>query len=179
MANVQGAYCALEDLRTGDLATPSYTSRDQYIKNAAEEIDTALGHLYVTPFVIDSDDEFRPSILYLKKCNWLLASGRMIADIAAAGESDNLHAYAKRMLDEAMEMLEYIANGKFVLAGAEQIVSVDAENWTGPSIHNEDSVSMVQQFYDIRRPSPFYVPRIPPMYPPIQPYDNESDVSSA
>ena len=174
MPNVAGAYCAVEDMRTGDIATPSYTTKAQYITNAAEEIDAALGHLYVTPIVIDSTPEFRPSILYLKKCNWLLASGRMISDVAASGESDSLNAYAKRMLDEACEMLDYIKSGKYIMTGAAQIESPDAENWTGPSVHNQDSVSMVEQFYELRRPWPWYTPRIPPMYPPIQPYDNEA-----
>lgn len=173
MANVPGAYCAIEDMRTGDIATPSYTTKAQYITNAAEEIDAALGHLYVTPIEIDEDPENRPSILYLKKCNWLLASGRMISDVAAAGESDNLHAYAKRMLDEVAEMLEYIISGKYIMTGAEQIVATDATNWTGPAIFNEDGQSLVEQFYVLKRPSPFYVPPIPPLSPPIRPYDDE------
>lgn len=177
MPNVAGAYCAVEDMRTGDIAVPSYTTKAQYITNAAEEIDAAIGHLYVTPVVIDADPAHRPSILFLKKINWLLASGRMISDIAAAGESDNLNAYAKRLLDEACEMLEMLTSGKYVMSGAAQIESGDAENWTGPGIHNEDSVSMVEQFYTLRRPSPLYLPPLPPTYPPIVPYDEE--VSSA
>lgn len=175
MPNVAGAYCAVEDMRTGDIAVPSYTTVAQYISNAAEEIDAALGHLYVTPILIDpAPPANRPSILYLKKLNWLLASGRMISDVAAAGESDNLNAYAKRLLDEAAEMMEYLKNGKYVMVGAEQIESPDTENWTGPLVQNEDSQSLVEQFYVLQRPSPFYLPPIPPQYPPVIPYDSEA-----
>ena len=88
MANVAGAYCGVEDMRTGDIAMPSNTSREQYVSAAAEEIDAALGHIYETPFVIEETPVNRPTILFLKKLNWLLASGRFVLDVAAAGEHD-------------------------------------------------------------------------------------------
>jgi hypothetical protein len=160
----------VEDMRTGDIAVPSYTTRDQYISNAAEEIDAALGHLYVTPIVIDeTPPENRPAILFLKKINWLLASGRMISDIAAAGEMDSLHAYAKRMLDEACEMTDQLISQKYVMVGA-PLLSTGAEALpTGPQIFNEDPVSLVQAFYEARSPlnNPFAPP---PLYPVIRPY---------
>lgn len=171
MANVDGAYCATEDMRTGDIAEPSYTSREQYIKNAAEEIDTALGHLYVTPLVIDVADKFRPARLYVKKINWLLASGRMLTDVAAAGEMDNLHSYGKRLLDEAQVMLNQLVSGEVFLAGAE-LIEPDpdaAKDWTGPTVFNEDPVSMVQQFYEGRSPYNLGVPGPYPT-PYVRPY---------
>jgi hypothetical protein len=171
VANVDGAYCAEEDLRTGDIAEPSYTSRVQYIKNAAEEIDTALGHLYVTPLNIDPDAKYRPARLYVKKINWLLASGRMLTDVAAAGEMDNLHAYGKRLLDEAQVMLNQLVSGEVFLAGAE-LIEPDpdaAKDWTGPAIFNEDPVSLVQQFYEGRSPYNLGVPGMYPM-PYVRPY---------
>jgi hypothetical protein len=158
-------------MRTGDIATPSYTTKDQYIKNAAEEIDAALGHVYVTPFVIDpAPPENRPAILFLKKINWLLASGRMVSDIAAAGEESSLNAYAARMLNEACEMIDLLKSQKYVMVGAELLSSGDdVASVTGPMIFQEDPVSMVQQFYELSNPltNPF-VPR--PLYPPVRPY---------
>lgn len=148
MPNVAGAYCAEEDLRTGDIATPSYTSKAQYIKNAAEEIEAALGHIYVTPFVIEETVANRPSILFLKKLNWLFASGRFVLDVAAAGEMDNLHAYGKRMLDEANLMLKALLSGEVVLAGAPLLNGDQQSGFTGPVIFNEDEVSLVSAFYE-------------------------------
>jgi hypothetical protein len=174
MPNVAGAYCAEEDLRTGDLRAPSYTSKEQYIKNAAEEIDTALGHLYVTPIVIPPGVPVnRPAELYLKKVNWLLASGRFILDIAAAGESDNLHAYGNSMLKEAQGMLTLLTSEELVLVGAEKIPDPDAgKNFTGPAIFNEDSESLVEGFYVGRRPYTGLGEPIPgTLYPaPVVPY---------
>lgn len=156
MANVVNAYCAEEDLRTGDIAVPSYTSRVQYIANAAEEIDAAIGHIYVTPIEILDDPQYRPSVLFLKKLNWLLASGRLILDVAAAGEMDNLHAYGKRMLDEAAGMITLLTSEELVLAGAELINSGDEQaGFTGPYILNEDSESLVEGFYTRHRPNSF------------------------
>lgn len=155
MANVENSYCALEDLRTGDLSVPSYTSREQYVVNAAEEIDIALGHIYVTPFVIPEIPENRPTLLFLKKANWLLASGRFILDVAAASEADNLHAYGKRMLDEATAMLKTVTRdiNPIILVGAELLPTPgSSDNPTGPLIHNEDEESLVEGFYRQRRP---------------------------
>lgn len=165
MANVEGAYCAETDLRTGDIAIPSSRSAVQYIQGAAEEIDAALGHLYVTPFAILDLPENRPSILFIKKINWLLASARFLLDVAAAGENDSIHALGRQYLREATEMLELVSSGKLVLTGADLIGSDDESsgNYTGPFIHNEDSASLVESFYDRFRPQPTYgVPQVTP-----------------
>lgn len=160
-------------MRTGDIRVPSYTSREQYIQNAAEEIEIALGHLYVTPFTISDIPANRPTIKFLKKVNWLLASGRFILDVAAAGEQDNLHAYGKRMLDEAMVMLADAVSGKITLDGMTPIPRTDDTDWRGPHIHNEDAESLVESFYRSRRPVigglGESLPR--PIYP-VVPYGN-------
>lgn len=177
MTAVAGAYCDTDDLRTGDIPFPSSTTPAQYVSGAAEEIDAALGHIYVTPIVIDPiPPENRPATLYLKKINWLLASGRMLSDAAAAGEETALNAYAKRMLDEACEMLDFLKSQKYIMVGAPLLGADDpdkAETPTGPMIANEDPFSLVETFYRTQRPSPFYLPPIPPMYPPVVPYDTE------
>lgn len=172
MANVAGAYCALEDLRIGDLPSPTLTTKEQYIVGAAEEIDAALGHLYVTPIVIDdAPPENRPSILCLKKINWLLASGRAISDMAIAGEADNLHALAKQYLLEASKMLEDLVRRDYILTGVELIETGEDAAFNGPAIFNEDAESLVTQFYTGQRPTCY--PKIVPLYPPIVPYDGQ------
>lgn len=155
MANVDEAYCSEADLRTGDLRAPSYTSKEQYIKGAAKEIESALGHIYVTPFVIDpSVPENRPSILLIEKLNWLLASGRFILDVAAAGERDNLHAYGASMLKEAQDILKQLQNREPLLTGAPLIPGTGDQGGSGPRIDNEDSESLVKGFYEQNR-SPY------------------------
>lgn len=173
MVNVEGAYCEIGDLRTGDIAPPSYTTPEQYVITAAEEIDAAIGHIYVTPVVIDTTghSEYRPSVLYLKKINWLLASGRMLLDVAAAGEMDNTHAYGRRMLDEALKMLHLLTSDELVLAGAVKIDSGDEQGSnSGPFILNEDSESLVEGFYKNRRPSYGLAESWPFGPPPVVPY---------
>lgn len=173
MTNVQGAYCATLDMRTGDLPAPSYMTKDQYVLNAAEEIETALGHLYVTPFEIDEQAPVnRPTILFLKKLNWLLASGRFILDVAAAGEDATLNAYGKAMLDEAKAMLKPVASGDVVLAGAEKLNTGEQSGFTGPVIYNEDSESLVKAFYTNRRPYSGLGEPLPVAFPPqVVPYE--------
>lgn len=155
MANVDEAYCAIEDLRTGDLPAPFGSTKEQYIKSAAEEIDGALGHVYVTPFVIQSTPKNRPTILTLKKLNWLLASGRFILDVAVAGEQRERHAYGKSLLEEAQAMLAILRTGNPLLEGAETIEPEEATEPTGPIIHNEDAMSLVENFYQ-RAQDPFF-----------------------
>lgn len=133
-------------MRTGDIALPMTTTREQYIQAAAEEIDAALGHIYVTPFEIADEPKNRPTILFLKKLNWLLASGRFIFDVAAAGEADNLHALGKRYLDEANAMISAVTTGALSLTGATRVDSGETKP-SGPIILNEDPVSLVETFY--------------------------------
>lgn len=153
MPLVTGAYCGLEDLRKGDLPLPAYMGDGtNYVKGAAEEIDAALGQIYETPFNVGAGTNMeRPGILTLKKVNWLLASGRLILDLAASGEDANLHAYGKQMLDEGLLMLAQLASGEMVLVGAETPASEDPDvdpSPTGPFVLNEDAESLVQSFYD-------------------------------
>jgi hypothetical protein len=147
-----GVYCGLEDLLKGDLDLPRYMGDgSQFVNMAAEDIDSHLGHIYVTPIEVADTPANRPTTLMLKRINRLLASGRILLDIATASESSDLHAYGRALVKEAMDLLEKIAAGEIVLAGAERIddvVNPDGENFSGPAIKNEDSYSLVQSFYD-------------------------------
>lgn len=161
-----GVYCGLTDLMKGDLELARYMGDGSgYINLAAEDIDSHLGHIYVTPIeVLVADPRYRPTTLMLKRVNRLLASGRMILDLAAAGEDSDLHAYGRSLLREAMDLLNKIALGDIVLAGAERLDDGEVVP-TGPRVVNEDSESLVEAFY-----SRFNGNNIFAVNPQIEPY---------
>jgi hypothetical protein len=146
------AYCTVNDLRKGDIPLPSYMGDGQkYVDGAADEIDAALGHIYVTPIALDpaTKPEQRPASLLLKKINWLLASGRLVLDLAAAGENTDLHAYGRQMLTEGLMYLQQLTKGEIVLTGAAPIPVPEGQekSFSGPAIFNEDPESLVEAFY--------------------------------
>lgn len=146
------AYCDPEDLLKGDIPWPSrFGDGTSMINLAAEQIDSMIGHIYVTPVdILVPPSENRPSQLLLKHINILLASGRMVLDMAAGGEDNDLHAYGQRLLEEALNMLAKIVKGEIQLSGATRID--EAKSQTGPMITNEDAESLVEAFYTRMRP---------------------------
>lgn len=168
------AYCAKEDLLTGDIPLAGkYGDGTSFVNLAADEIDGQIGHIYVTPVVFDESTpekaaRVRPAKLLLKKINLLLASGRIVLDMAAGGEDDNLHAYGKSMHDEAVLLLNQISSGKIVLTDA-PVLAEDAGNLnTGPSIVQDDPYSLVEGFYTQHREL-YPVPGRPRV---MRPYDD-------
>lgn len=160
-------YCGTDDLRKGDIRLPAYMGDgQQYVDRAAEEIDAVIGHTYVTPVVIDvvGHPEYRPTFLLLKKINWLLASGRLVLDLAAAGEDSDLHAYGRSMLREGLDLLTKLSESEIVLTGAEKLTPPEGQTSpaTGPIISNLDPASRVEQFYIDMAP-PVLLP-----YPPVE-----------
>lgn len=162
-------YCTKDDLLTGDIPLAGkYGDGTSFVQLAADEIDSQIGHIYTTPIVFDeSTPELtaaaRPAKLLLKKINTLLASGRIILDMAAGSEDNALHAYGKSMWKEATDLLELIRSGRIVLVGAPLLPRTESDN-TGPSITNEDPYSLVKSFYD-NYTSDFLTPV------PVRPYD--------
>lgn len=146
------AYCSKTDLLTGDIPLAGkYGDGTSFVNLAADEIDAQIGHIYVTPVVFDESDpqkaaKVRPAKLLLKKINTLLASGRIILDQAAGGEDDNLHAYGKSMVDEALVLLSGLMAGKIVLTDAPIIEGTETKA-NGPSIAQADPYSLVEGFY--------------------------------
>jgi hypothetical protein len=144
-------YSTKADLRIGDLRLPTRMGDGTgFVEAAAEEIDAQLGHIYKTPLEIDPNvPSNRPAILLLKNMNNLIASGRLVLDLAASSEDDSLHAYGRSMLQEGLTLLRMIQQRDILLTGAEQIVSSEGDkNLTGPMILNEDPVSLVEGFYN-------------------------------
>ena len=169
------AYCTKDDLLTGDIPLAGkYGDGSAFVQLAADEIDATIGHIYVTPLMFDTTahPEQRPSQLMMKKINTLLASGRIVMDMAAGGEDDNLHAYGYSMWKEAWQLLQDIVTGKYQLETETGKIPSDTSNAnTAVSIANEDGYSLVEAFYSAR-------PGILP-YPlggkRIRPYDEESE----
>lgn len=142
------AYCTKDDLLIGDIPlAPKYGDGTQFVQMAADEIDSQLGHLYVTPIEVEDLPANRPTTLLLKKTNQLLASGRLILDMAAGGEDRELQQYGLSMLNEALGIIKAIQDGKIKLTGAEPAEDVADDENTGPSIVNEDPYSLVEGFY--------------------------------
>lgn len=170
------AYCTKDDLLVGDIPLAAkYGDGTPFVQLAADEIDATIGHIYTTPVDFDSmaHPESRPSELLLKKINQLLASGRIVMDMAAGGEDQNLHAYGYSMWKEAWTLLQDIVNGKITLISAEKIARDETNPNTAVSIANEDGYSLVEAFYS-------GVPNYTGLYPHgskrIKPYDDEQVV---
>lgn len=151
------AYCTKDDLLTGDIPLAGkYGDGTAFVNLAADEIDSQIGHIYITPVVFDVGDpedpikvaKARPARLLLKKINTLLASGRIILDMAAGGEDDRLHAYGRSMVNEALSLLNKITNMDIILVGAEMLPDAADDQNTGPSVLQEDPYSLVRGFYD-------------------------------
>lgn len=164
-------YCSPDDLLTGDIPLAGkYGNGTPFVQFAADEIDAQIGHIYVTPIRLDDTPANRPARLLLKKINVLLASGRILLDMAAGGEDDSLHSYGRTMLREGLDLLKALSGGKIEIPGAE-LVEVDVELSTnGPRIANEDGYSMVEGFYS-RFGAGHSVP-LPGRVLPMRPYDD-------
>jgi hypothetical protein len=186
------AYCTKDDLLTGDIPLAGkYGDGTSFVNLTADEIDAEIGHIYVTPIDFDaleadaSDAQvaaMRPSKLLLKKINRLLASGRIVLDMAAGGEDRQLHAYGTAMWQEAKELLEYICKGSITLQVPR--VGDDSDETkhdnTKVSLVQDDGYSLVKNFYD-RYSTPVWPytilpPVIPGELPPARPYDTDNKV---
>lgn len=153
------AYAAVGDLLKGDIPLPVRWGNGQGILDmTAEEIDAQIGHIYITPVALSESPEDRPARLLLKKINQMLASGRLVIDLAAAGEDRELHAYGASMVMEATGLLNRISSGEIILTGADRVEKTGTQQFTGPRLYNEDETSRVEDFYK-RYKLPLVLPR--------------------
>lgn len=165
------AYSTKDDLLTGDIPMPDrFGDGTKFVDMAADEIDGQIGHIFVTPIELEDLPVNRPARLLLKKINNLIASGRIITDMAAAGEDRDLHAYGRSLLLEGLDLLNRLSAGRIDIPGAAPLPGTELDS-TGPTIQNEDPESLVEGFYrqvshgEIRGPlSPLrpYAPRVLP-----------------
>jgi hypothetical protein len=68
-------------------------------------------------------------------------------EAAAAQESTELHAYAKRLVDESLTALIAIRDGEIIIGDATVIPGTEGQP-TGPLQYNKEESSMVDAFYD-------------------------------
>src|SRR5689334_8522981 len=158
------AYSSPDDLLLGKIPLPTYIDAAKVVEDAAEEIDSKLGYLYVTPFNVSENDSplSRPARLLLKRISNNLATGRLILAISSPEENKNLHAYGWSLVREATEALRCIAEGEVVLDGAPVLPTSGGEAVTTPLINNVDAESNVEAFYDrIANPNYLYGPLFP------------------
>lgn len=151
------AYSAPTDLLLGEIPLPSYIDPAKVLQDAADEIDSKLGHIFETPFNITGSGTgvlARPAALLIKRISNSLATGRLILAIASPEENSNLHAYGWSLVKEANEALYAIAEGTIQLEGAVPNPGAPTQTGTTPLINNLDPESHVEAFYDrIANPS--------------------------
>jgi len=140
-------YSSADDLLLGDLPLGAAVDREKYVADAADEIDSAIGHVYATPVdMTEGGPVARHSRLLLKRINNHLATGRIILAVSIGGEDDSLQAYGRSLIREAHAALGDIATGAVELIGAETVEGGDVTN--GPVVVNFDQYSGVDAFYD-------------------------------
>lgn len=149
-------YSEVSDMLTGNIPVGG-TMPQKYVNDAADEIDSVIGSIYTTPVNMDPTPEEtlpgtgtvkRSSRLLLKRISNFLASGRYMLATSAGGEDDQLHAYAKYLVDTALATLMRLATGEIVLDGAVKVDPEGDEGLPGPLISNVDPESNVEAFYD-------------------------------
>lgn len=144
-------YCGVDELLVGDMPLPRGTRPQQYVDSATNEIDMHIGFLYATPINMeDNSPVIRPARLLLKEVCRKLATGRLILAMSTVAQRTELHAYGKRLVDEALEIIKAITSGEVILTGATPLDTGDGTDtqFTGPQIANVDVESNVEAFYD-------------------------------
>jgi phage gp36-like protein len=159
------AYSAVSDMLLGVIPTPSEEMGRQYVDDAANEIDIALGLRYVTPIVVDEAVAAnRITVSWLQRINNFIASARWLMAVQAGAEADHVNAYAAQLLKEAQSALYKVTNGDIVLPGA-PFINTDDLGVQGPVIGQQDLASGVDSFYIFTQRAPYLYPNPNPIFP--------------
>lgn len=146
------AYCEVTDLFIGDTRLDINTTPPQaFVNSASDEIDAALGYMYITPICPEDTAVNRPTVLLLKLINQYIATGRLLITIGRVGEDGQLDALGKYYLNLGMTRLQMIVDGKIDLLGATH--TEGAPTNTGPQVVNAEPMSLVDMFYSEMNPS--------------------------
>lgn len=154
-------YSTVDDLLLGDIPLGSRVDANKFVQDAADEMDSALGFIYVTPIDTSATGVPRHVGLLLKRINNHLASGRLILAVSAGGEDTMVQAYGLSLIKAALDLLVRITSGT-VLEGVPLHNPADAN--TGATVKNVDANSGVEMFYDyfmtpgVWQPDPVWVP---------------------
>lgn len=138
------AYSTTADLLFGGIPTVGQDLQ-KWIDRADEEIDAAIGTLYVTPLTFPASSEVRPGQLLIKKISSQLATGRAIMSMDAGSQENNLHQYGLFLLKEASAALKCIKEGEVILPGVQTISPEDLTS--APKVYNVDTSSAVEDFF--------------------------------
>lgn len=147
MADDTTPYSTPEDFLTGDIPLPPYIDPNKVCLDARDEIDSHIGFIYETPLdVTEGGPLSRPARLLIKRISAHLSSGRLIMAADSSGQNEELHNYGIYLVNQAMDALNAISQGKIVLDGATK-KDDDEKVATAPLISNLDAVSQVEAFY--------------------------------
>lgn len=136
-------YCSSDDILVGDM-TVSPGEIGRYVNLAADEMDAEIGIEYDLPINLNTVPLHVR--LQLKKCNLLIATGRLILSRYIGGtEDESTHGYGTMLLRDGQKILKNIVCGNIELQGVNRRVAQVAGN--GPSITNYDKTSAVDSFY--------------------------------
>jgi hypothetical protein len=138
------AYSEVGDLLFGSVPTVGQDLA-AWVDRADEEIDAAIGNIYVTPVSFPSTTEARPGKLLVKKISSQLATGRAIMSMDAGSEESTLHQYGLYLIKEANASLKCIKDGDVILPGVQMISPDDLTS--APKVYNVDSSSAVEDFF--------------------------------
>lgn len=144
-------YSTVADLLTGNVPLPAALSPQKFVDDAANEVDSFIGFKYQTPVdVSDLGATSRPARLLIKRLANFLATGRLLMAADASGQDVNLHAYANKLITDALTTLQLIANGEITLDGAITLTDPNGASAglrKAPAIYNVDESSNVEGFY--------------------------------
>lgn len=138
-------YCELEDLLIGQVRDrlPPQVVPNDFIEAASDEIDSKLGFVYVTPFIIDQGQSNSLPAFQAKLIRDIckkLASGRILLAATSAMEQSTIHAYGASLVRDAMVSLIAVANGDVRLS----VIRVDADG--NPRASEPDSPEKADRF---------------------------------
>lgn len=118
--------------------------QQRFVNDAADEIDSTIGGMYVLP--INKSLLTVRSTLILKRINNWLATGQIVCTLAIGGEDKAMNAYGMSMLKDARSLLLQVASGAILL---EDAVLVEGEEGSrGPRTVNHDAVSALDVYED-------------------------------
>lgn len=136
-------YSTKEDLLLGDLAVSARIDKQRYVQDAADEIDGKIGLVYVVPVNLSAAPPY--VVALFKRLNNQLASGRLIVTLTASQESDTLHAYGERLINDSLKELETIRVGMVTLPGIPRVDSTNDDS-KAMQTSNSDEFSAVDTF---------------------------------
>lgn len=143
-------YSSVESMLLGDMGVGPDVDKENFVEDAANEIDSKIGHIYETPLNLAAGGLARHSALLVTKISNHLATGRLILALGIGGEEDDLHAYGIYLVREALADLDRIATGLVSLTGAVPVTGTTLPSGTdtAPAVINKDETSPVDAFYD-------------------------------